>query len=219
MDQNAVKNKIIELGPWFHQIEITPELRTRDIAPSPGPQPIDHPLWRWQACCQYLPEDMTGLRVLDMGCADGFFTIQLARRGAEVVAVDAARKMITRLEWAVQMLGLKNVTAKVGLVEDFKTDETYDWVFFLAVLYHLKSPLPGLEKMAAVTDRIIVETEIALGKEPYLYLKPPQPGLHTVPKWYPTRNCVEEMMKMAGFRSIENIPIPKETRAMYIGRR
>src|ERR1700684_1638129 len=35
-----------------------------------------------------LPADLRGLRVLDIGTSDGFFALQLARRGAEVVAID-----------------------------------------------------------------------------------------------------------------------------------
>ncbi len=38
-----------------------------------------------------LPEEMTGLRVLDIGCWDGFYSFAAERRGAEVVAVDCWR--------------------------------------------------------------------------------------------------------------------------------
>src|SRR5688572_28671598 len=35
-----------------------------------------------------LPEDLTGLRVLDVGTAAGYFALECARRGADVVAID-----------------------------------------------------------------------------------------------------------------------------------
>lgn len=41
-----------------------------------------------------LPEDMRGLRVLDAGCGTGAMTAELARRGAEVVAVDISPQLV-----------------------------------------------------------------------------------------------------------------------------
>ena len=42
----------------------------------------------------WLPEDLGGRRVLDAGCGTGAFAVEAARRGAEVVAVDIAPKLI-----------------------------------------------------------------------------------------------------------------------------
>jgi magnesium-protoporphyrin O-methyltransferase len=41
-----------------------------------------------------LPDDLTGLRVLDAGCGAGPTTIELAQRGAEVVAVDISPSLV-----------------------------------------------------------------------------------------------------------------------------
>lgn len=41
-----------------------------------------------------LPRDLTGLRVLDAGCGAGPATIELAQRGAEVVAVDISPSLV-----------------------------------------------------------------------------------------------------------------------------
>src|SRR6266850_1398409 len=35
-----------------------------------------------------IPEDLTGKRVLDIGAWDGWFSFEMERRGAEVVAID-----------------------------------------------------------------------------------------------------------------------------------
>jgi magnesium-protoporphyrin O-methyltransferase len=42
----------------------------------------------------YLPHDLRGARVLDAGCGTGAFAAELARRGAEVVAVDLSPQLI-----------------------------------------------------------------------------------------------------------------------------
>ncbi|MDJ0823673.1 MAG: magnesium protoporphyrin IX methyltransferase [Paracoccaceae bacterium] len=41
-----------------------------------------------------LPADLTGMRVLDAGCGAGPATIEMARRGAEVVAVDISPSLV-----------------------------------------------------------------------------------------------------------------------------
>ena len=41
-----------------------------------------------------LPGDLTGMRVLDAGCGAGPATIEMARRGAEVVAVDISPSLV-----------------------------------------------------------------------------------------------------------------------------
>lgn len=42
----------------------------------------------------WLPEDLSGKRVLDAGCGTGAFAIEAARRGAEVVAIDLSPTLI-----------------------------------------------------------------------------------------------------------------------------
>jgi len=41
-----------------------------------------------------LPEDLTGLRVLDAGCGVGQLAVEAARRGAEVVAIDISPTLV-----------------------------------------------------------------------------------------------------------------------------
>lgn len=42
----------------------------------------------------WLPEDLTGKRVLDAGCGTGASAVELARRGAEVLAVDISPNLV-----------------------------------------------------------------------------------------------------------------------------
>lgn len=42
----------------------------------------------------WLPEDMTGLRLLDAGCGTGALAVEAARRGAHVVAIDVAGSLV-----------------------------------------------------------------------------------------------------------------------------
>ncbi len=42
----------------------------------------------------YLPADLTGLRVLDAGCGTGVLAVELANRGASVVAIDLSPTLV-----------------------------------------------------------------------------------------------------------------------------
>ena len=43
----------------------------------------------------WLPEDLTGARLLDAGCGTGTLAIEAARRGAEVVAIDLSPTLVS----------------------------------------------------------------------------------------------------------------------------
>ncbi|MCK7575169.1 MAG: magnesium protoporphyrin IX methyltransferase [Chromatiales bacterium] len=47
-----------------------------------------------QTLLSWLPEDLTGKRLLDAGCGTGMLAVEAARRGAEVVAIDVAPTLI-----------------------------------------------------------------------------------------------------------------------------
>ena len=42
----------------------------------------------------FLPDDLTGMRVLDAGCGTGVQAVELARRGADVVAIDLSPTLV-----------------------------------------------------------------------------------------------------------------------------
>ena len=47
-----------------------------------------------QTLLSWLPDDLTGKRLLDAGCGTGAFAIEAARRGAQVVAIDVSPSLI-----------------------------------------------------------------------------------------------------------------------------
>jgi magnesium-protoporphyrin O-methyltransferase len=47
-----------------------------------------------QTLLDWLPEDMTGRRLLDAGCGTGALAVEAARRGAHVVAIDLSQTLV-----------------------------------------------------------------------------------------------------------------------------
>ena len=102
-----------------------------------------------------LPDDMTGFRVLDVGCAEGFFSFEAERRGAsEVVSLDFDSECIKRFQLCADALGSKVTHPQVYSIYELDPSVmgTFDLVMFFGLLYHLKHPLLGIEKVAAMTS-------------------------------------------------------------------
>ena len=77
MTLDEARALVASVSHWHHRFEIYPGLVT------PGTYDPTFLLDKTR-----LAADLRGLRVLDIGTSDGFFALQLARRGAEVIAID-----------------------------------------------------------------------------------------------------------------------------------
>jgi tRNA (mo5U34)-methyltransferase len=73
-------HKAVEDISWFHSVDLG------DGVVTPGAKSVE--LLRGEFEALGLPADMTGMRVLDIGAWDGFFSFEAESRGADVVALD-----------------------------------------------------------------------------------------------------------------------------------
>ena len=84
----------------------------------------------------YLPEDLTGQRVLDAGCGTGTLSRGLAQRGAEVVAVDIAPTLVDLgADRTPRIASGGSIRFVVGDMLDPELG-TFDWVVALDSLIH-----------------------------------------------------------------------------------
>lgn len=139
-DSEEIASLVKEVKFWYHQIELAPGMIT------PGRNHSSRVLENLDALG--LPKDAQTLRVLDIGCRDGYFSFEMERRGADVIGIDYAPPDTTGFPTAAKILGSK-VPYIVDNVYDL-TPETYgvfDVVLFLGVIYHLRNPLLALDKI------------------------------------------------------------------------
>jgi tRNA (mo5U34)-methyltransferase len=111
-----------------------------------------------------IPADLRGKRVLDVGAWDGWFSFEMERRGAEVVAIDRIEN--PRFD-EIRRLMRSNVDYRELDVYDLHPDRigTFDIVLFLGVLYHVKHPLLALERVCSVTTDLAIVESYALKDE------------------------------------------------------
>ena len=111
---------------WHHRIEVAPGVFT------PGAQWTDALLLDID-----LPEDLSGMRVLDLGARDGFFSFECEKRGAtEVIAVDYSPMDLTGFGVAREILNskVKWITSNVYKINELNLGK-FDLILFLLIFF------------------------------------------------------------------------------------
>jgi tRNA (mo5U34)-methyltransferase len=171
-----------------------------------------------------LPGDLTGWKALDIGCNAGFYSFELARRGAEVLGIDADPRYLRQAEWARGHLDpAGRVRFERRTVYDLpRLAGRFDLVLFMGVLYHLRYPLLALEMVAEKVERLLIFQTLSLPGDEVLatppdlpleerrrLLEPGWPGMAFVEGkmagdptnwWVPNLACSEALLRSAGLR-------------------
>jgi tRNA (mo5U34)-methyltransferase len=159
----GVAEQINELSPWFHNLHLPDGTQT-----APDHFLGDFPGFKWREIASSIPDNLTGWRALDIGCNAGYYTFELARRGATVVGIDRDPHYLRQAEWAARQFGLEQkVDFRLMQVYDLAHHaEMYDIVLFMGVFYHLRYPLLALDIVAQKTKRMMIFQTITMpGRE------------------------------------------------------
>jgi len=192
---------------WFQKVELFPGYS------SPGwDDPAESKLPYYG-----LPDDLSGMRVLDIGCAEGFFSFEAERRGArEVIGIDSFSDSVRRFN-IVKEARQSNATAFLMNVYDLEPDRlgTFDLVLFYGVFYHLKHPQHALERIRSIcSGTMLFQTHVfedpAVKDEPIARFYPH--GMPSGPNnenfdvtvfWLFNSLCCVAMLDHVGFTDLE----------------
>lgn len=200
-----------EGGPAFTTFHNNPGLETNDPA---------RPLQRFRHFMPYVVDaaggTLSGKRVLDIACNSGWWSIQCALMGAEVVGFDARPELIAQANLLKQITGAS--TAEFRVLDFQQMDPgtlggEFDIVLNLGFLYHAPEPLAVLERTRRMARRhILLDTAIHPSDEPAVYLKWEEPfdiraaaaaGMVALP----TRRGIELMFRHLGITRWAEIPV------------
>jgi len=194
---------------WFHTIDFGNGVTSKGHCTSE--------VLKAKADC-YFSVPIKGRTVLDIGCWDGYFSLEALRRGASrVLATDYH---VWHTQWSRGAFDLvRDRLAPELEVKDIdiydispSTVGTFEVVLFTGVLYHARHPLLALERAASVcTDILVVETVLdATDVSRPTVIFYPGAELKNDPSswWGPNRLCVEAMLRDVGFKDIAFTPTP-----------
>ena len=107
----------------------------------------------------WLPADLTGTRLLDAGCGTGALSLEAARRGAEVVAIDVSPTLIGLARERTARVGSGRIDFRVGDMLDPSLGR-FDHVVAMDSLIHYATAdiVQALATLAARTDAAILFT-------------------------------------------------------------
>lgn len=144
--RKAIKQKSIETlmrSPTRHKIRITEELVT------PGKIDVEAAFRSYKID----QEELSGKRVLDVGCWTGGFSFLFESFGAEVVALDVMDPEDSGFNLFKKHLNSKVRFERIGVYELSENElGKFDFVFMQGVFYHLKHPLLAFEKINEVMN-------------------------------------------------------------------
>lgn len=217
--RSSTEHEVAELGPWFHNLHLPDGTQT-----APGHPLGDFPSFKWDEIAPHLPEDLTGWEALDVGCNAGFYTFQLAGRGARLLSIDVDEHYLRQARWAAEKFGLSDRVQfqRMEVYDLARMDRRFDLILFMGVFYHLRYPLLALDVLASRVRKLMVFQSLTMPCEDvydvpidlsindrHLLCDPSWPGMSFIEHnlagdptnwWAPNRAGVEAMLRSSGLR-------------------
>ena len=201
----SLKDEIAALEPWYQTIEVAENVFT------PGKTPKENPLF--EEIRKYVPRNLHGVRVLDLGCNAGKMSIEFAKRGAEVVGVELSKHYYDQAQWIKKKLKLNNITyLNQSVYKLYNMDQKFDVVLALGIFYHLRYPQLFVDICAnlcrgqffinspvVLTDAEIMEARISremAGDSSNIILQREEAQFNW---WFPSPSGLKRVLSNAGF--------------------
>ncbi|MFU8815315.1 MAG: tRNA 5-methoxyuridine(34)/uridine 5-oxyacetic acid(34) synthase CmoB [Pseudomonadales bacterium] len=171
--------------------------------------------WKWQRLAPHLAP-LTGHRVLDVGCGNGYFGWRMLDAGAEqVVGVDPTLLFCMQHQAVNAYLG-RVVGSAANLVLPVRFEElppaTFDSVFSMGVIYHRRDPLEHARRLFEHTrpgGQVVLESLVVEGAAP---LQPAGRYARMRNVWnVPTPALLGDWLRQAGFADVRVVNVIRTT--------
>jgi len=216
----STQQQVDALAPWFHNLHLPDGTQT-----APGHWLGDFPRFKWELIEPFIPASLDGMTALDIGCNAGFYSIELARRGAHVTAIDVDPHYLRQAQWAARQFDVDDRIEfhEMQVYDLARMDATFDVVWFMGVFYHLRYPMLGLDIVAAKVKRTLIFQTLTMPGDSVvtdtlegrhiqdrdIFLREGWPKMAFIEHsfvddptnwWLPNHAGVEAMLRSAGFR-------------------
>jgi tRNA (mo5U34)-methyltransferase len=171
-EHGALRDEIRRLGPWHHDIEVAPGVRTGDPALAPPPDPalgtptvIQPSAFLTPLLRALFQEGMTDRSFLDCACnAGGYLFTAVALGSPRAYGFDVRRHWIDQAEFLARHVPSAGATFGCHDLADLPGLglEPFDVTLFSGIFYHLPDPVAGLRIAADLTREVLMVNTAAL---------------------------------------------------------
>ena len=157
MSNEALRRRLAKQQWTAHNIRLTNELTTM-----PGRPDFMETDRRLQAMMRVLTvfyrNRLTGLRIADLGCLEGGFSVALAMQGADVTGIEARRANLEKCFLLQEHFRLPNLRFVQLDVKGFTKEVfgAFDVVIAFGILYHLDKPVEWLQQISKATQGVLI---------------------------------------------------------------
>ena len=193
----------------------------------------------WDRLKVSFPVDLNGASALDVGTNAGYFPKQLKNLGAgEIVGLEFEDRYLSQSSKIKEIYGLEDFEIlNMDAHRLAELGRTFDITVFTGIFYHLKNPLQVIEDVGRLTrDAALIEGEVIpegilngvrvrMGFPPKITYQ--RSGLMKFVGggmlnndgsnwWVMDRECLEQMLRVAGFRFFSRPVYLNQTRLIMI---
>ena len=203
-----LRARIDEFGSWYHYVDFGNGV----VTPGDRDQSLVFEMYR-----NHIPADLTSMTVLDLGANAAGLSIEFARRGATVTAVEAAGRYCEQARLVVEEF---DVADRVEIVQGdvyslAHWSIQFDIVCYVGLSYHLRYPQLALDMLSHLCrGQLICSTQTIAGDSSEMHNR----ARHLVDRdldvlygWEPTETLFLSMISQAGFQNAELISTAPHT--------
>ncbi|MBL8513209.1 MAG: methyltransferase domain-containing protein [Betaproteobacteria bacterium] len=220
---------------WFYEFELPDGSQTKSYLP-PGVEKV-HDTRREMldsVLDAELGSECSNLTAVDLACHQGWFALQLARRGfRRVLCVDERESHLDDTRLMAELAEARNIDLQRCDLEDATVADigVHDVTLMLGLLYHLENPVRALRLARAVTRKILViETQVVphmggmVDWGSYLFRRPLMGVFGVIDETgethaneasargiclAPSIETLEWMLRRVGFADVRIVPVPE----------
>lgn len=102
------------------------------------------------------PGDKRHLRLADLGCLEGGYSVEFARMGFQVLGVEVRESNLVACRYIKEKTNLPNLEFVKDDVWNIAQYGNFDAIFCCGLLYHLNQPKKFLEILSSLTNRVLI---------------------------------------------------------------
>lgn len=161
----ALRRRLDASGPWFYRFPFSNGASSEPVDPVAQAIHDARAQLVFPMLDQLHGDRWPSIECIDLACHEGWFSTQLAARGAaRVVGLDLRPDHIARANDVRSIVDLPNLEFAQGDLFDVDPAElgTFDVTLLLGLLYHVENPVQALRVARSVTRGVcVIETQVA----------------------------------------------------------